>query len=163
LTVSGFQALFVSFGRCPYFFLNAIAWAKVVGFTGVINTLSEVVLGLWQMGQLAEMMAPYKNESPLTGKLSSLDEVMAIAAKAAPDMEPSIITYPGTMFTSKHHYAIFVKGKTPLTKRIIKPALIDAKTGKLTDIRAMPWFVNALFISEPLHFGDYGGLPLKII
>ncbi|WP_254412604.1 PepSY-associated TM helix domain-containing protein [Dyadobacter diqingensis] len=140
-----------------------IAWATVVGFTGVINTLSEVVLGLWQMGQLAEMTAPYKNASPLTGKLSSLDEAMAIAAKAAPDMEPSIITYPGTMFTSKHHYAIFVKGKTPLTKRIIKPALIDAKTGKLTDIRAMPWFVNALFISEPLHFGDYGGLPLKIL
>lgn len=163
MTVSGFQALFVSFGRCPYFFLNAIAWATVVGFTAVINTLSEVVLGLWQMGQLAEMTALFKNASPLTGKLSSLDEAMAIAAKAAPDMEPSIITYPGTMFTSKHHYAIFVKGKTPLTKRIIKPALIDEKTGKLTDIRAMPWFVNALFISEPLHFGDYGGLPLKII
>ena len=140
-----------------------IAWATVVGLTGVINTLSEVVLGLWQMGQLAEMTAPYKNVSPLTGKLSSLDEAMQTAAKAAPDMEPSIITYPGTVFTSKHHYAVFVKGKTPLTKRIIKPALIDAKTGKLTDIRAMPWFVNALFISEPLHFGDYGGLPLKII
>ncbi len=140
-----------------------IAWATVVGLTGVINTLSEVVLGLWQMGQLAEMTAPYKNVSPLVGTLSSLDEAMEIAAKAAPDMEPSIIAYPGTVFTSKHHYAVFVKGKTPLTKRIVKPALIDAKTGKLTDIRAMPWFVNALFISEPLHFGDYGGLPLKII
>ena len=78
-------------------------------------------------------------------------------------MEPSIITYPGTAFTSKHHYAVFMKGNTPLTERIIKPALIDAKTGKLTDMRDMPWFVNALFISEPLHFGDYGGLPLKII
>ncbi len=140
-----------------------IVWGTVVGFTGVINTASEIVLGLWQMGQLSEMTAPYKNAKPLTGKLSSLDAAVALAKEAAPRMEPSIITYPGTAFTSKHHYAVFVKGNTPLTKRIIKPALIDAKTGKLTDLRDMPWFVNALFISEPLHFGDYGGLPLKII
>jgi uncharacterized iron-regulated membrane protein len=30
-------------------------------------------------------------------------------------------------------------------------------------MREMPWYVNALFISQPLHFGDYGGMPLKIL
>lgn len=140
-----------------------IVWCTVVGLTGVINTLSDVVLGLWQIGQLSEMTAPYKDAKPLTGKLSSLDGAMKVAQEAAPEMERSIITFPGTVFTSKHHYAVFMKGNTPLTKRIIKPALIDAKTGLLTDMRDMPWFVNTLFISEPLHFGDYGGLPLKII
>ena len=73
------------------------------------------------------------------------------------------MTYPRTAFTSKHHYAVFMKGNTPLTKRLIKSALIDAKNGSLTDMRDMPWYVNTLFISQPLHFGDYGGLPLKII
>jgi uncharacterized iron-regulated membrane protein len=140
-----------------------IVWGIVVGFTGVINTASEIVLGLWQVGQLSEMTAPYKNAEPLTGKLSSLNYAIALTKKAAPEMEPSLIAMPGTPFTSKHHYAVFVKGNTPLTKRIIKPALIDAKDGKLTDLRDMPWYVNALFISQPLHFGDYGGLPMKII
>ncbi|OZI07900.1 peptidase [Siphonobacter sp. BAB-5385] len=140
-----------------------VAWAVVVGFTGVINTLSEVVLGLWQVGQLAEMTAPYKNAAPLTGQLSSLDQAFEVTRRAAPEMEPYLVAYPGTMFSSKHHYAVFAKGKTPLTERLIKPALVDAKTGKLTDMRDMPWFVNALFLSQPLHFGDYGGLPLKII
>ena len=140
-----------------------LAWAVVVGFTGVINTMSEIVLGLWQLGQLSEMTAPYKNAAPLTGKLSSLEEAVKLAKEAAPEMEPSIITYPGTAFTSKHHYAVFMKGNTPLTKRLIKPALIDAKNGSLTDMRDMPWYINTLFISQPLHFGDYGGLPLKII
>jgi uncharacterized iron-regulated membrane protein len=140
-----------------------IVWGVVVGFTGVINTASEIVLGLWQVGQLSEMTAPYKNAEPLTGKLSSLNNAIALTKKAAPEMEPSLIAMPGTPFTSKHHYAVFVKGNTPLTKRIIKPALIDAKDGKLTDLRDMPWYVNALFISQPLHFGDYGGLPMKII
>lgn len=140
-----------------------IVWGTVVGLTGVINTASEIVLGLWQIGQLSEMTAPYKNAKPLTGKLGSLDQAVALTKQAAPGMEPSIVAFPGTPFTSKHHYAVFVKGNTPLTKRIIKPALIDAKSGTLTDMRDMPWYVNALFISQPLHFGDYGGLPLKII
>jgi uncharacterized iron-regulated membrane protein len=27
----------------------------------------------------------------------------------------------------------------------------------------MPWYLRALEVSRPLHFGDYGGKPLKII
>jgi uncharacterized iron-regulated membrane protein len=27
----------------------------------------------------------------------------------------------------------------------------------------MPWYLRALEVSRPLHFGDYGGMPLKII
>ncbi|MEZ2445608.1 PepSY-associated TM helix domain-containing protein [Chitinophaga sp. RCC_12] len=140
-----------------------LTWASVVGLTGVINTLSDVILGLWQQGQLKEMVAPYAQQQPLTGKLSSLDGAMTVARKAAPHMEPRIVTYPGTLFSSKHHYAVFMRGNTALTSRLLMPALIDAKTGALTDARRMPWFVNTLFLSEPLHFGDYGGMPLKVI
>ncbi|QDK81961.1 PepSY domain-containing protein [Spirosoma sp. KCTC 42546] len=140
-----------------------VVWATVVGFTGVVNTLAEVVQGLWQQGQLAEMVAPYKDAAPLEGKLSPLDQALKVAQQAAPDMEPSFVAYPGTLYSSQHHYAVFMKGSTPLTERLAKPALIDAKTGKLTDMRSMPWYVNAVFLSQPLHFGDYGGLPLKII
>ena len=28
---------------------------------------------------------------------------------------------------------------------------------------AMSWYLRALELSRPLHFGDYGGMPLKII
>ncbi|GAA4807616.1 PepSY domain-containing protein [Olivibacter ginsenosidimutans] len=142
----------------------ALFWTFVVGFTGVINTLSDVVLGLWQQGQLAEMTAPYSDAKPLhPDSLYSLELATKTAVKAAPHMGLRIIAMPGTMFTSKHHYAVFMKGNTPLTSRLLMPALVDAKTGKLTDMRKMPWYVNALFLSEPLHFGDYGGLPLKMV
>ncbi|MCY1381544.1 PepSY-associated TM region [compost metagenome] len=46
---------------------------------------------------------------------------------------------------------------------MLKPALVDAQTGELTDMREMPLYVKTLLVSQPLHFGDYGGLPLKII
>jgi uncharacterized iron-regulated membrane protein len=139
------------------------AWMLVVGITGVINTLHDLVLAMWQQGQLKEMTAPYANRPPVQGKLASLDSAFAAACEAAPGMRASIITYPGTIFSSRHHYAIFMRGTTALTSKLLTPALVDAKTGHLTDIRTMPWYVNTLFLSEPLHFGDYGGWPLKII
>ncbi|MBC9915334.1 PepSY-associated TM helix domain-containing protein [Chitinophaga varians] len=140
-----------------------LAWASVVGLTGIINGMSDVVLWMWQQGQLKEMVAPYAQQPPYQGQLASLDSALVVAQAAAPDMEPRIITYPGTMFSSKHHYAVFMKGNTALTARLLTPALVDAQTGQLTDHRKMPWYVNTLFLSEPLHFGDYGGMPLKII
>jgi uncharacterized iron-regulated membrane protein len=30
-------------------------------------------------------------------------------------------------------------------------------------MRELPWYVTTLLVSQPLHFGDYGGMPLKLI
>lgn len=139
-----------------------ISWALVVGATGTINTWADLMLKLWQFGQLAEMTAPYR-DLPRPEKLVSLDAAIATAQAAAPDMRPQFVAYPGTPFSSNNHYAVFMAGNTPLTSRLLKPALIDAADGKLTDMRAMPWYVQGLFLSQPLHFGDYGGMPLKIV
>ena len=89
--------------------------------------------------------------------------VVWYAIKAEPDMKPSFVAFPGTIFSSKSHYAVFMRGDTPLTSRLLKPALIDAQTGAMTDSRDMPWYVSTLLLSQPLHFGDYGGMPLKIL
>ncbi len=35
--------------------------------------------------------------------------------------------------------------------------------GHLTDSRSLPWYVSAVLLSQPLHFGDYSGMPLKIV
>ena len=56
-----------------------------------------------------------------------------------------------------------MRGDSPITSRLFKPVLIDAETAKITDSRELPWYLTALLISQPLHFGDYGGLALKII
>ena len=88
---------------------------------------------------------------------------MRTALAVEPDMKPSFIAFPGTLFSSKAHYAVFLRGNTPLTSRMLKPVLIDAETGQVTDSREMPWYVSTLLLSQPLHFGDYGGMPMKII
>lgn len=140
-----------------------LAWVTVVGLTGVINTLVDPALKLWQEGQLAKMVEAYKDAAPLTGKMSSIDQAIATAKEAAPDMKMSFIAFPGTPYSSEHHYAVFMKGTSPLTSRMIKPALIDAKTGSLTAINDLPWYLDLIYVSQPFHFGDYGGIPLKVI
>ncbi|HSI45777.1 MAG TPA: PepSY domain-containing protein [Methylophilus sp.] len=139
-----------------------LIWALVVGVTGTINTLSQIVIFVWQSDQMAEMIAPYKGLPPPT-QLGSLQDSVETAKKAVPDMHVSFVAFPGSMFSSPHHYTVFMKGNTPVTSRLLRPALVDAQTAKLTDTREMPWYVKTLLLSQPLHFGDYGGLPLKVL
>ena len=73
------------------------------------------------------------------------------------------MAFPGTAYSTDHHYAVFFHGDTPLTTHMITPALIDARTGELAAVAETPWYVKALSLSQPLHFGDYGGLALKIL
>jgi uncharacterized iron-regulated membrane protein len=142
----------------------ALAWMSVVGVTGIINALVDPITGLWQANELSAMTKAYADQAPLPpARYGSLDQAMAQARKAIPGMNPQFIAFPGGKFSSKHHYAVFFQGDTPLTERLLTTALIDAETGALTDKRPMPWYFKALSLSRPLHFGDYGGIVLKIL
>ena len=142
----------------------ALAWMAVVGLTGVINTLEKPINALWQRRELAGMTREYAGKGALPpSRYGSLDKAMAEARKVLPGNNPQFIGFPGGSFSSAHHYAVFFQGDTPLTERLLTPALIDAETGSFTASRSMPWYNMSLSLSRPLHFGDYGGLPLKIL
>jgi len=108
------------------------------------------------------MTAPYKGQ-PAPERLGSLEAAVRAASAHEPQMRLGFVAYPGTLFSSAHHYAVFMRGTEPLTARLFKPVLVDAVTGEVTDRRELPWYVTALLVSQPLHFGDYGGLPMKVI
>jgi len=142
----------------------ALAWMTVVGITGVINTLESPINKLWQRNELAAMTREYASKEALPpARYGSLDKAMAEARRVLPGYNPQFIGFPGGNFSSKQHYAVFFQGDTPLTERLLTPALIDAETGTFTAARSMPWYNKSLSLSRPLHFGDYGGLPLKIL
>jgi uncharacterized iron-regulated membrane protein len=137
-------------------------WMAVVGVTGMMNTWGTFVIGLWRADQLAPLVAPYEKE-PLPAVRSSPDAAVATARTAAPGMEPYFLVYPGSMLTSRRHYAVFMRGDTSLTSRLVKPVLVDAVTGALSASLDLPTYVKVMLLAEPLHFGDYGGTPLKVL
>lgn len=142
----------------------AFGWMMVVGLTGVINAFADPLVDNWRNGELAAMTAQYAGGAPVApDDYASLDAAMASAQSALPGRSPQFIGFPGGDWSTGHHYAVFFQGDRPLTEHLLTPALVDARTAELTDARAMPALNQALMMSKPLHFGDYGGLPLKLI
>ena len=141
-----------------------LAWALVVGGTGMINAFADPLVDSWREGELAEMTAQYGGAEALAPEdYGSLDTAMAAAKAGLPGQSPQFIGFPGGDWSTARHYAVFFQGDRPLTENLLTPALIDAETGALVDARSMPALNQALMMSKPLHFGDYGGLPLKIV
>jgi len=56
-----------------------------------------------------------------------------------------------------------MRGQEPLTARLLQPVMIEAKSLEVTPVPELPWYLTALLISQPLHFGDYGGLPMQVL
>ncbi|HEY9280058.1 MAG TPA: PepSY-associated TM helix domain-containing protein, partial [Eoetvoesiella sp.] len=139
-----------------------IVWVGTVGATGMITTWAELIVGAWRADQMAEMVAPYAGHPPVT-QPGSLQQAVRAAQQLEPDMQLGFVAYPGSSMASPHHYAVFMRGTEPLTSRLLKPVLVDAQTLQVTDNRPLPWYMITLLLSEPLHFGDYGGLPMKIL
>ena len=138
------------------------AWVLVVGVTGVINTLAVPILAYWKNTELASLTATYDGRGPVAAR-ASLDEAIERAQVELPGMELQFVAFPGGSYSTDRHYAVFFHGASPLTSHLTTPALIEADTGRFTASVPSPWYVKTLALSQPLHFGDYGGLPLKIL
>jgi uncharacterized iron-regulated membrane protein len=139
-----------------------LVWVFVVGATGMVNTWADLLLKYWQNTEIAEMLKPYEGQ-PKVEKMASIHEAILRAESAEPGMKVGFVAFPGTPFASPHHYGIFMRGDEAFSSRLYKPVLIDAGTGAITDRRKLPWYLTALLLSQPLHFGDYGGQAMKLL
>lgn len=139
-----------------------LVWFLVVGATGVINTLALPIFSQWQNTELADMTGAFQ-DTTLVDQPVPADQALATAYAAEPHMTLSFMAFPGNNFASPRHYVAYMQGRQPFTSKLLKPVLIDARTGELSATSDMPWYVSMLLLSQPLHFGDYGGMPLKIL
>jgi uncharacterized iron-regulated membrane protein len=139
-----------------------LVWAFTVGATGMINTWADLIIKYWQYDQLSALLAPYQGQKP-PAQLASVQQAASSATALAPEMKMAFIAFPGTSFSSPHHYTVFLRGNEPFNSRLLKPVLVDAGTNALTASPPLPWYLTALLVSQPLHFGDYGGMPMQIL
>ncbi len=138
------------------------AWMGVVGFTGVMNTLATPLFGLWVMRDVAPKLAAFRT-APVMTPTATLASAIASASASVPDDRVLSVTFPSHMAGSPRHYVVWMAGKTKLRRRLMTPVLVDAATGATVMVGRLPWYLRLLELSRPLHFGDYGGLGLKIV
>lgn len=139
-----------------------LAWALVIAGTGVINSWADVLFRAWQASELAAMGAPYRDTAP-PARPGPVQPAVQAALATDPEWELDFVAFPGTPFSTPHHYAVYLRGASPLSARLLRPVLVDARTGQVIASRPLPWYLTALLVSRPLHFGDYGGIPLKVL
>jgi hypothetical protein len=78
-----------------------------------------------------QMVAPYRSLPP-PRSYASLNLVAANVLKASPGMSFSSIASPGSPFAGQRHFTVFLRGATPVTRRLIGPTLVDAETGQVS-------------------------------
>ena len=138
-------------------------WTFVVSATGMINTWGSPMIQYWLLNDMQQIVA---HDTAGTGEhkadLASVQEAIDLAARKIPDGEFSFVAFPGSEFSSDRHYLIMFTGKTPVSSRLLMPAVVNAHSGELIATPDLPWYLKTFLLSQPLHFGDYGGLGLKI-
>lgn len=139
-----------------------VTWALVVGGTGVINTWADLILKAWQAEQVAALKTAGAGAAQ-GGSAAPLQSLVDAALAAEPGMAVATVAFPGTLLSTPSHYAVFLHGDTPLTAKLLKATLVDPVSAAVIETKPRPWYATALLLSQPLHFGDYGGLPLKIL
>lgn len=139
-----------------------LGWLLVVSITGIMNAFTVPLYAAWQQSTIPKLVAEYAGQAPassLIGPQAALD----MAHAAVPGSRMVRIVPPGGWRGSPRHYVVWTQGATPISQKIFRPVLVDAETGEVSLRHAPPWYLQALQMSRPLHFGDYGGIPLKVL
>jgi uncharacterized iron-regulated membrane protein len=139
-----------------------LVWALVVGLTGVVNELSKPLSDHWRRTDMSALLRGHQGQTVTSPRNPAQSAFVTVRAALAGRNVTSLI-FPSRPFSNPHHYLVWTNGNTPLTHRLFTAALVDAQTGELTAVAQMPAYLRALQLARPLHFGDYGGLPMKVV
>ena len=140
-----------------------LGWAFVVSLTGVFLALASIAIQIWTNTELKEMAAKSVAGAEAPAQPVDIDAVIATARAALPHRELRFMTFPGTELSGDRHYTALLYGTSGYDDKLFEIVMIEAATGRVTDIRPAPWYLKVIMLSEPLHFGDYGGLPLQLL
>lgn len=144
-----------------YLGIVCLSWGVIIGVTGAFLGLSSTLIKLFQYQELQYLTEKYPTTPD--APWASLDQVLESAQKAVPESTFEFLAFPNTQFSPPGHFLVLFHGNTPLTEKLVDLVVVDALSGEVTDVRPLPWYLKVTLLSEPLHFGNYGGLSLKLM
>jgi uncharacterized iron-regulated membrane protein len=140
---------------------------RILGVWTLIFNLLIVLTGLWLAGQVALTAiksTPANTAKQTSATMSSLDEMVKKTGQEFPDFEIHLIRirpgntnvqFSGRLLSDPGYYGSFYSGFT-----------IDGTNGKIisgTFMKDLPLQNKLSKMAGPLHFGNYGGMAVKII
>ena len=138
-----------------------VGWLAVVTLTGAFLAIGSIAFNVWRMTELKDMTRAYIDKPPLAAAVD-VDTAITAAAQLKPHTRFMGAVFPGSEFSGNHHFGVFTSGTKAWSAKVFEITLIDAATGLVTEARPTPWYLKVVMLSQPLHFGDYGGRPLQL-
>ncbi|MFG1492884.1 PepSY-associated TM helix domain-containing protein [Halobacteriovorax sp. ZH4_bin.1] len=137
--------------------VKTLAWLLIVTFTGSILAFNSTLIGLF----LRENVRTHQANAIVieNAKYVSVTTVLKELEKKLPHLEYDFISFPDNEFSVPNQFVVLMENE----EHHHEIAYVDGITGKLNRTVSLPWYLELLILSEPLHFGDYGGVVLKII
>jgi len=142
--------------------VSTFGWLALVVATGILLSLGSILLQVYSQSEL-RTLAKVEASQQLVDGTPIVDEAVSAAEKSSGGRRWTIAILPGSDLSSPRHFSILMSGAGGIQKRLLRIALVDALNPTSASYHDFPWYLQALLISEPLHFGDYGGLPLKLL
>ncbi|NYT67368.1 PepSY domain-containing protein [Pusillimonas noertemannii] len=141
-----------------------IAWALMIGATGALHELAVPLFRSWVSTDVRPATAPWNGKpAPDPMHMASVQGAYDSVKALLPGKVVESLMFPDGKYGLPHHYLLWVKGDSPLTSHLFDGVLVDVRTGLVSSVLEMPWYIRVLQVSRPLHYGDFAGLPLKII
>ncbi len=137
-------------------------WSLVIGLSGFLLGWGGPMIKFYQASALQGLHKDFSGpgeERPLV----AVDAALEAAAAVKPEGRFSFVSFPGSEFSTAHHYIFVLEGTTALTEKLSDLVVVNAYSGNVDRVLILPWYLQLLLLAEPLHFGDYAGLPMKIL
>ncbi len=141
---------------------SLFAWTVVVASTGVMLSLSPVVLQYFSTHEIQAINEALPLRLPLTD-FDSLDAAIGAAENDSGKERWAFVAFPGSDIATTGHYSVFLQNTSTLGSSAMHLSLVNAHAPHEVCRHRLPWYLQALLYSEPLHFGNYGGSWLKYL
>ena len=140
--------------------ISSVAFNLLLGFTGAYWNFTHVI-GEWVMGEMPEPVI----EKRLYGEALSLDAITRDANERLPGFRANFLTLP---FAPEGGITLWgaVEPRGALRSPYGSTVAYGEQIGDFkvaTDIRAAGFWKQAVDAFTPLHYGTFGGLPVKML
>jgi uncharacterized iron-regulated membrane protein len=142
--------------------VSTFGWLALVVATGILLSFGGILLQRYSQNELRALSRADQGAAIVEGT-PSIDEAVHTAERGAAGRRWTIAILPGADLSSPRRFSVLLSGTTGLDKRMLSISLVDASAPSVASWHELPLYLKALLVSEPLHFGDYGGLPLRLL
>ncbi len=144
---------------------SALAFNLVIAITGILLTFGFLAARMWAANEvrIRTAAAPASVEMPAPdAKRPPVDLVLRHAAAIHPEAPISSVTFPGS-FQGPNHYFCFHERQGKLQQFMPVYSLVPMNDPAAADDMQVPLWIDLTMASIPLHFGNYGGLLIKVV